>query len=250
MHNPERQFPSLLIALKAAFKARGLRQRDVAGELGVGLATVKRWLAGDGLTVERLEDMCALAGIDLFDLIAQNSQASTTLIDRFTPHQEQTLAQNPQLYFTFFSLLNGWPSADCRSELGISAERMDGLLQQLQHLDLIALRPGGRVRLLAARDITWRKNGPLAKYFAVTRTFIDFDARRDHAVHMADFVRLSPAGVERLATLVAQLRRDLHRIAEEDQKNPDTSFVWHGALFLARPLDMKNIRAALAKQAD
>jgi transcriptional regulator with XRE-family HTH domain len=281
MRSSKRQFPQILAALKAELKARGLRQRDVAEQLGVGLATVKRWLAGDGLTTEHLEDLCALAGVDLLDLIATAAQPLSTLIDRFTPHQEQTLAQNPQLFFIFFSLLNGWPTADCEAELDISAAHMIQLQQQLARLGLIDLRPDGRIRLLATRDITWRKNGPLAKYFAVTKTFTDFDPRRDHAVHMADFVRLSPAGVERVAALVAQLRGELHRIAEEDQKaeqqkeaaleniarqaaarqqkaikqkdpaaakNAGPGSVWHGILFLLRPLDMKNIRSALAKR--
>lgn len=248
MHTPERQFPQLLTSLKAALRAQGIRQRDVAEQLGVGLATVKRWLAGNGLTLERLEDICHLAGIDLLDLIATNSSSASPLLDRFTPHQEQVLSQNPSLFFLFFSLLNGWPPEDCRRELRLSVERMAALLAQLQRLGLIASRPGGRFRLLASRDITWRQRGPLAKYFAVTRTFIDFDPLRDHAVYMADFLRLSPAGVEHIATRVAQLRRELHRIAEEDQKNSDGQFTWHGILLLARPLNMANIRATLAKK--
>lgn len=278
MRSNTRQFPLILAALKAELKKRGLRQRDVAARLGVGLATVKRWLAGDGLTTTRLEELCALAGVDLLDLIAASAQPASALIDRFTPHQEQTLAQNPQLFFSFFSLLNGWSIADCQAELQISAERMAQLQKQLVRLGLVDQRPDGRLRLLATRDITWRKNGPLAKYFAVTKTFTDFDPRRDHAVHMADFVRLSPQGVERVAALVAQLRGELHRIAAEDQQaelrresqegavaqpaarqqkgarqksaaaNNPGGFVWHGILFLLRPLDMNNIRNALASR--
>lgn len=273
MRSTTRQFPLILAALKAELKKRGLRQRDVAERLGVGLATVKRWLAGDGLSTAHLEDLCELAGVDLLDLIADAAQPASALIDRFTPHQEQTLAQNPQLFFSFFSLLNGWSAADCQAELEISAPQMAQLQQQLVRLGLIDQRADGRLRLLATRDITWRKNGPLAKYFAVTKTFTDFDPRRDHAVHMADFVRLSPAGVERVATLVAQLRGELHRIAADDQltepdagarqaaarqqksgkqktaqKNTGPGFVWHGILFLLRPLDMKNIRSTLAKR--
>jgi len=248
MHKLDRQSPQLLTALKAALRAQGIRQRDVAERLGVGLATVKRWLAGNGLTLERLEDICFIAGIDLLDLIATIPASGPPLLERFTPHQEQVLSQNPPLFFLFFSLLNGWPPEECRRELRLPAERMAALLAELQRLGLIASRPGGRLRLLASRDITWRQRGPLAKYFAVTKTFIDFDPLRDHAVYMADFLRLSPAGVEHVATRVAQLRRELHRIAEEDQKNRDGQFIWHGLLMLARPLNMANIRAALARQ--
>jgi transcriptional regulator with XRE-family HTH domain len=277
MRSSTRQFPLILAALRAELKKRGLRQRDVAERLGVGLATVKRWLAGEGLSTAHLEDLCELAGVDLLDLVAAAAQPASKLIDRFTPHQEQTLAQNPQLFFSFFSLLNGWSTADCQAELDISAQHMAQLQQQLARLGLVDVRADGRLRLLATRDITWRKNGPLAKYFAVTKTFTDFDPRRDHAVHMADFVRLSPAGVERVAALVTQLRGELHRIAAEDQqaeqrreaaldaaaatarqqksgrhknaqKGAGAGFVWHGILFLLRPLDMKNIRSALAKR--
>jgi transcriptional regulator with XRE-family HTH domain len=250
MRANERQFPQVLAALKAALRARGLRQRDVAVQLGVGFATVKRWLSGDGLTTQRLEDLCALADISLLDLIELATQAPSQKIDRFTPHQEQTLADDPQLFFVFFSLLNGWPPANCQAELQIAAERMTALLQKLARLGLIDRLPGGRIRLLATRDITWRKNGPLAKYFAVKKTFIDFDGNRDDAAHMADFVRLSALGAERLKNLITQLRHEIHRIAQEDQKNVDEDFLWYGLLFLGRPLDIKAIRHSLAAETD
>ncbi len=246
MRTPKRQFPQVLSALKATFKARGLRQRDIAARLDVGVATVKRWLSGDGLTTERLEDLCALVDIDLFDLIALANQLNAEKIDRFTPHQEQTLAANPHLFFIFFSLLNGWSTEDSQSELGIAADQMAQLLGQLERLGLIEQRAAGRIHVLATRDITWRQGGPLSKYFAVTKTFVDAEGERDYVAYLADFVRLTPQGVERLGKLIAQLRFEIHRLAEEDQKNTEASFVWYGALFLARPLTMTGIRARLA----
>jgi transcriptional regulator with XRE-family HTH domain len=144
----DRQFPLLIENLKLHLKAEGLSQRDIAERLGVGLATVKRWLAGEGLTTRRLEDLCDLAGIELFELVESTGRARTARSDRFTPSQERALGKDARLFFIFFSLLNGWPPEDCERELWLSPGTMQGQLQTLSRLGLIDLLSGGRIRVL------------------------------------------------------------------------------------------------------
>ena len=87
----DRQFPALIDNLKLHLKAQGLRQRDIAERLGVGLATVKRWLSGEGLTTRRLEDLCDLAKIELFELVEMTARSHSGKAERFTPSQERAL---------------------------------------------------------------------------------------------------------------------------------------------------------------
>jgi transcriptional regulator with XRE-family HTH domain len=245
MAGAERQLPQLMDALKLRLKARGLRQRDVAERMGVGLATVKRWLAGDGLTAERLEELCDLAQISLFDLIELAGQAGTEKATRFTPFQEQALGRSPQLFFIFFSLLNGWPPEDCRRELRMTEDAMDEQLKKLARLGLIDLLPGGRLRILTAREVAWRPGGPLAKYFEIRKSFVDMNA--GGALYSSDFVKLTDAGLAQVRYLIGEFRREVHRIAKSD-RHDDGTHSWQGLLFFMRPLDMDAIRASMATE--
>ncbi|MBP8924940.1 MAG: helix-turn-helix transcriptional regulator [Pseudomonadales bacterium] len=240
----ERQLPGLLRALKVQLRTRGLRQRDLAVRLGVGFSTVKRWLAGDGLDAERLEDMCELAGISLAELVELAAHEPPDRIAQFTPHQEQVLARDPRLFFLFFSLLNGRDASECALELGIASADLSAMLQHLARLALIRVLPDARVRVLAARDIAWRKNGPLARHFEIRKRFVDISMREADTVFMPDFFRLSTPGVTQVQQLCEDFRRELHRIADAEQRAGVKDLVWHGALFLMRPLDMKAIRAS------
>lgn len=241
----ERQLPGLLRALKVQLRASGLRQRDLAARLGVGFSTVKRWLTGDGLDAQRLEDLCELAGISLAELVELAAHELPDRITQFTPHQEQVLARDPCLFFLFFSLLNGRSAAECALELDISSADLVAMLQQLAHLALIRVYPDARLRVLAARDISWRKSGPLARHFEIRKRFVDISMRDADTLYMPDFFRLSSHGVAQVNQLCESFRRELHRIADADQRAGAGDLTWHGALFLMRPLDMKAIRTSL-----
>ncbi len=240
-----RQFPLLIEALKSQLKAQGLRQRDVADRLAVSLATVKRWFAGEGLTTQRMEDLCDLARISLLELVDAAAREPAGRITRFSPTQERALAEDPQLFFVFFSLLNGWPPEDCARELGLEDERMTALLERLVRLGLIDRLAGGRVRVLAVREVAWRGDGPLARNFAPRRDFVERGGGADD-VHMSDFVSLSAAGLNEIRDLLEEVRRDIHRIARADRHRSAERRTWQGLLFLVHPLNMEAIRAAMA----
>lgn len=240
----DRQFPLLIENLKLRLKAEGLRQRDIAERLDVGLATVKRWLAGEGLTTRRLEDLCELANIDLFDLVEATNRDRSARRGQFSPSQERALGRDGRLFFIFFSLLNGWPPEDCERELGISPQTMQAQLLALSRLGLIDLLAGGRVRVLTARTVAWRKDGPLARHFEARKSFLDVD-RADVALSMSDFVRLTDAGVAQVRRLTDELRREIHRIAQMDRHDGGLERTWYGMLFFARPLNMNAVRASI-----
>ncbi len=241
----DRQFPLLIDNLKLHLKAQGLRQRDIAERLGVGLATVKRWLAGEGLTTSRLEDLCDLAKIELFELVEMAARNHSGKADRFTPTQERALGKDRRLFFIFFSLLNGWPPEECERELRISHQTMQGELQLLVRLGLIDVLGGGRIRLLTTRTVSWRKDGPVAKHFEARQSFVDVENAED-ALTMSDFVRLTESAVVQVRRLTEELRREIHRIALVDRHDSELERTWYGVLFFARPLNMPAIRSSIS----
>jgi len=236
----------MLENLKAHLKAQGLRQRDIADRLGIGLATVKRWLAGDGLTLKRIEDLCDLAKIDLCELAIQTSNAvSAQKLERFTASQERTLGENPHLFFIFFSLLNGWLPEECERELRIPPDSMKNHLRRLSRLGLIDVLGTNRIRLLAGRSTAWRRGGPLTKYFEAQHNFIQSGVK--NSLSMGDFVRLTEAGEIKVRYLIDELRREIHRIAQADKHDITHDHSWFGFVFFMRPLNMEAIRESIAK---
>lgn len=242
-----RQFPLLIERLKLHLKAQGLRQRDIAQTLGVGLATVKRWLAGDGLTTQRLEELCDLAKVDLIDLVVATADNVSGLAEEFTPTQERALAANAKIFFVFYSLLNGLSPEECQRELQIPASVMEKSMQQLVRLGLIDLTSRGRVRVLTARNVAWRKDGPLNKYWEPQQSFADIKSGTRGALYTSNFVRLTEAGEAQVRHLMHELRDEINRIARSDRHEVGHERTWHGVLFLVRPLNMAVIRASFAK---
>lgn len=54
------------LSLKAYFTLKGIRQKDVAGKLGVKQSTFNRWLNGKLVTPGELRGkLCEIVGIDL-----------------------------------------------------------------------------------------------------------------------------------------------------------------------------------------
>jgi len=239
-----RQFPQLIEALKVQLKAQGLTQRDVAERLGVSLATVKRWLSGDGLTTRHMEDLCDLARIGLIELIEAAGRDPVDRITHFSPSQERALAEDSQLFFVFFSLLNGWPPEDCGHDLGIAPETTEALLRRLARLGLVDLLTGGRVRVLTVREVSWRPNGPLAKNFATRREFVERGGDGQD-LHMSDFIKLSAAGLNEIRDLAEEFRREIHRVARADRHRVAAGRSWQGVLFIVHPLRMDVIRATM-----
>jgi len=82
-------FRPMLAYLREALRQRRLTAKTIAAEFGVAEPTIRRWLHGRGLTLERLDQLCTLAGIDLRDLAATLPESGAT---EFTLAQERLLA--------------------------------------------------------------------------------------------------------------------------------------------------------------
>ena len=59
---------ALVDALKRVLKARGLTYADIARGLDLSEASVKRIFSKRDFTLERLDEVCRLAGIDFAEL--------------------------------------------------------------------------------------------------------------------------------------------------------------------------------------
>lgn len=240
------QSTAILAGLRRALRAAGWTARRIAAQLGASEASAKRWLAGRGLSLDRLEQLAALAGLSLAELAEVATQAPRDRPQELTLAQESALSENSLLSFLFMTIVGGEPWQDFARDFDVPERMIETLLARLEKLALIDRLGGGRVRSTIDRSVLWRKS-PLRERFEsqmkpqfVTMDFADLDA-----VYASEVVKLSDEGAARLAEAIERHRRELHRLAEGDRRTSLLPRRWHAVLFAARPLDGAGLREEL-----
>ncbi|MFV2032306.1 MAG: helix-turn-helix domain-containing protein, partial [Gammaproteobacteria bacterium] len=90
------QVHALFINLKNELKAKGLTYKDVADELDLTEASVKRLFSTEDISLRRLDSICELLRIDLADLTRTNESDSRT-IKVMTEAQEQEIVSDERM---------------------------------------------------------------------------------------------------------------------------------------------------------
>jgi len=227
---------AMLAELRRELKARGLRVSQLAKALKVAEPTVWRWLRGEGLTLDRLDQICGLIDLDLRDLAGRGHDAA----EAFTLAQERILAADRGLALVFFALLHGAQPADLEREFGLPADRVASHVDRLQRLGLIEVRSRGRVRPKVRRSVRWRRGGPLSIAFeqTVKPLFLSMDFGSPAALYVSDMVALSETGRARVNALFEALRDDVHLIAQQERAARLPGREWTGLLMMVRPFDL------------
>lgn len=232
------QQTAILTALRLQLRQHGWTIKAVAQHLGSGEATVKRWLGGKALTIDRLEQMAALCGLTLADLVHQSEQPSAHLSDQLTLAQEKALSNDHFLSFLFMVILGGYTWQEVERDFDIPPPAMEFALARLEKLALIDRLQGGRVRARINHNIVWRK-APMRTVFETTMKpqFMAMDFAAPDAIYASDIHKLSDLGAATLAEVIERHRRELHALAEADRHQSSLPRKWYAVLNAVRPLD-------------
>lgn len=232
----------LLKALRQHLRRQGWTARRLSGHFAIGEATAKRWLAGKGLTLEKLDSLAALCGMSLGELAREAEQPPVGLASELTLAQEKALSSDIFLAFLFMTILGGnWPDEIAR-DFSVPEVEMAAALLRLERLALIDRLPGGRVRPRIDRSIVWRKTPMRALFEANMKSqFMNMDFASEDAVYASEVVKLSAQGAAMLAELIDKHRREVQALAEQDREAAHLPRRWHGMLCAARPLDMDRL---------
>lgn len=231
---------TILSELRRELKRQGIRVNQLAEDLGVAEPTIWRWLRGDGLTLDRLDEICGIANLDLRDLV---SRGEDDLQQSFTLAQERILAADRSLALVFFAILHGAQREDIEQEFRLPPNRLDIHLERLKRLGLIDLSPRGRIRPRTTRAVRWRQGGPLAIAFerTVKQFFLAMDFGSPDARYISDMVPMSAAGRARVHALFETLRNDIHLVSEQDRAVPKDELAWSGILMMVHPLNIEEM---------
>lgn len=233
---------ALLAALRQHLRQQGWTARRIAQHFGIGEATAKRWLAGKGLTLDKLDAMAKLCELTLADLAREVDRSPTGLASALTLAQEKALSTDIFLAFLFMTILGGNSPQEIADDFSVRQHDMDEALLRLERLALIDRLPGGRVRPLVDRAIVWRKS-PMRTLFEthMKPQFVSMDFVAEDAVYAAQIMKLSAQGAAMLAEAIELHRRDIQALAEQDREVSNLPRRWYGMLCAARPLDMTQL---------
>lgn len=230
-----------MAALRQSLKLRGWTIRKLAHEFGAGEATIKRWLAGRGLTLDRLDALAALCDLTLAELAREAERPSTQ--QELTLAQEKALSQDQFLSFLFMVILGGYGWEELSRDFDLPPRQMEAALIRLERLALIDRLPGGRVKALIDRAIIWRKSPMRAQFeLHMKPQFMAMDFAADDAVYASEVIKLSAQGAARLAELIERHRRDVQSLAEHDRETSLLPRTWYAMLCALRPLDTSRLQ--------
>ena len=119
-------------------------------------------------------------------------------------------------------LLNHWSFKNILSIYDFSETELIQLMAKLDRLRLIQLLPLNRVKVLVDRNYSWRKNGPIQKFFEeqVTQEFFNtrFEAPGEKRMFLVGM--LSKASNETFQRKLEKLSEDFHDLHTQDEKLP------------------------------
>ena len=157
------QTAAIVSALKNALKEQGITYQQVAEALGLSEASVKRLFSERQFSLQRLDQICSLLGLEISDLVRRLDQAQR--IDALTAEQEQELVGDDRLLLVAICALNRWSLAQILETYQLSEGEAVGRLARLDRMGLIELLPGNRIKPLISHDFRWQQHGPIQRFF-------------------------------------------------------------------------------------
>jgi transcriptional regulator with XRE-family HTH domain len=158
------QTTALINTLKRTLKAHGKTYVDVGRALELSEASVKRLFSREDFSLERLDRICQLIGIEITDLV-ELMNAEQRQLEQLTLEQEQELVDDKTLLAVAICALNKWTMDEIVSFYDITEGQCFQKLARLDKLKLIDLLPHNRIKILVAPNFRWQENGPIQKLF-------------------------------------------------------------------------------------
>ena len=96
---------TLLAAIKSSLKADNISYRTLAEKLNLSESSIKRLFADESFTIKRIDEICEVLGIDMFEL-ARRARGAAADTNEMSDEQEAALAADPRLLGLFYLLFN------------------------------------------------------------------------------------------------------------------------------------------------
>jgi len=208
----------LLDVLKKALRERGLTYARVAKGLGLSESSVKRTFSQGTMSLERLERVGALMELEIADLL-ELTRAAEGRVTELTEEVERTLVSDPKLLLVAVLSLNHWTVAAMLKAYSFTEPELVRLLTHLDRLGIIDLLPANRIKVRLAHNFSWRKAGPIQRFFeeSVQRQFFDHPFLNRGEIRVMVQGGLSAKSNELLQQRIRKLTEEFDVLVDEDR---------------------------------
>jgi hypothetical protein len=230
-------------ALKRCLRARSLTYADVARELRLSQASVKRMFSRGTFTLARIEEILAVLDLELYEVarMARGRAGPAEL----TLEQESALARDERLLSVFWLVQNDWRFEQILESFAIGRAQLTLALARLDRLRLIEWSAGERVRLRVPKDFRWQAGGPVKKAYGrrVMREFLD--ARFEAPLELLRFEsrEISPESAVVLKRRLERLVAEFSEASELDCALPGARRAGVALLVACRPWEFSVVNA-------
>lgn len=207
--------------IRDQLRAKGMTYRELAAQLGISEPTVKRDLSRGNFSLGRLDRICEILGLGIEELIRGQRHAQA-LLTELSNVQELELIADARLLLITYLVLNDWKFDQILSTFRMDENELISLLLRLDAMRLVDYRPPDRIRKLTARNFSWRKDGPVHRFFIeriLPEFFADaFDAASDGFHFMGG--SLSEGSMRHVSAEMSRLAREFDALARQDAALP------------------------------
>lgn len=208
----------LIDVLKKALRERGLTYAKLAKGLRLSESSVKRTFSQGTMSLDRLERVCALMELEIADLL-ELTRAAEGRVTELTEEVERTLVGDPKLLLVAVLALNHWTAAAMLAAYRFSEAELVRLLTRLDRLGIIDLLQGNRIKVRLALNFTWRKAGPIQRFFEerVQEQFFDHPFLGPREIRVMVQGSLSAKSNELLQQRIRKLTEEFDALVDEDR---------------------------------
>ena len=200
-------------ALKEIMHARQLRLADLATHLEISIATAKRLLNGDDLSVERVLAICDWMDLKFHELVEIAKQRRAEY--HFCSEEQEEFLAASRPHFAFLRALQRGDSIDAIiARYGIGASDVEAYLHDLEVHGFLQRLATGKLQLIVKDGMDWRPNGAL--WHAYYRRWIS-----EITSHMATRAAEDPVVTVEISQrkftkeTMLQLRRDVDELSRK-----------------------------------
>lgn len=153
----------LIRELKRQLKRENVTYRMLAKRLDLSESTVKQMFASDNMSLQRLDAICEVLGIDIAELTSLCRDEDR--LEALTLEQERELVADPKLLVVAYCVLNYWSVEEILDCYQLTEPECVRYLARLDRMKMIELLPFNRVRPTVTSQFNWHPDGPIEKYF-------------------------------------------------------------------------------------
>ena len=215
------QTAALVDVLKRELRARGVTYAQVARNLKLSEASVKRMFSKRDFTLKRLDRICELTRAEFSDL-ARILHEEENLVSQLTWEQEREIVSDHKLFLAAVCALNRVSWEQIIAVYDISRAECIQLLVRLDRLGFIQLQPNNRIKLLVSPTFSWLPDGPIQRFFNERAHNEYFRSRfaRPHEYMVVMNGMLSRTSSAAIVARLKRIAREFSELQNEDAGLP------------------------------